>query len=54
VLADLGERILLISTTDRATDAGAIAIGRAALDVAVDALAGSDTANWKRGPIAEV
>ena len=34
VLADPSERILVVSTTNRATDASAIAIGRAARDVA--------------------
>lgn len=49
VIADPGERILVISTTNRATDAGAIAIGRAALDVAVDPLAGGSVLRIGKG-----
>ncbi|MGN6545414.1 MAG: AAA domain-containing protein [Aureliella sp.] len=39
VLADPSERILVVSTTNRATDAAAIAIGRAAAECAADELA---------------
>ncbi|MEZ5944927.1 MAG: AAA domain-containing protein [Planctomycetaceae bacterium] len=39
VLADETERVLVVSTTNRATDAAAIAIGRAAKDVAPTELA---------------
>ncbi len=40
VLADPSERILVVSTTNRATDAVAIAIGRAAKEVAAEELSG--------------
>jgi len=38
VLSDQSERILVVSTTNRATDAAAISIGRAAQDVAANSL----------------
>lgn len=39
VLADPSERVLVVSTTNRATDSAAIAVGRAAMDAAADHLA---------------
>ena len=49
VLADPGERILVISTTNRATDAAAIATGRAAVHVAADILAGGSILRIGKG-----